>query len=211
MSELESVIEDKLIKQLCTGDSQWSYRADLTTEDDLWDNIRKKLNAYNARKLNGTLITDSEMEQIKEFIKTQAESPYKAGMWLAGEHGLAQIPLRREDAKLGSISLDAIDNREIAGGHSSYEVINQYVAFKEDNKGRNRRFDVTLLINGFPMIHIELKNQDHSFDDAYNQIKKYVGEGKFRGLFGLVQMFVVSNGTDTKYIAAATHDRTTTE
>ena len=207
MSELESVIEDKLIKQLCTGDSQWSYRADLTTEDDLWDNIRKKLNAYNARKLNGTLITDSEMEQIKEFIKTQAESPYKAGMWLAGEHGLAQIPLRREDAKLGSISLDAIDNREIAGGHSSYEVINQYVAFKEDNKGRNRRFDVTLLINGFPMIHIELKNQDHSFDDAYNQIKKYVGEGKFRGLFGLVQMFVVSNGTDTKYIAAATHDR----
>ena len=154
----------------------------------LWDNIRKKLNAYNSKKLNGTLITDSEMEQIKEFIKTQAESPYKAGMWLAGEHGLAQIPLRREDAKLGSISLDAIDNRDIAGGHSSYEVINQYVAFKEDNKGRNRRFDVTLLINGF-------------------QIKKYVGEGKFRGLFGLVQMFVVSNGTDTKYIAAATHDR----
>ena len=69
MSELESVIEDKLIKQLCTGDSQWSYRADLTTEDDLWDNIRKKLNAYNSKKLNGTLITDSEMEQINLLIR----------------------------------------------------------------------------------------------------------------------------------------------
>lgn len=207
MSELESTIEEKLIKVLTTGVSQWNYRQDLKNENDLWNNIREKLNASNANKLNGVLITDFEMEQIKEFIKTQAESPFKAGTWLSGENGLAQIPLKREDAKQGSISLDAIDNRQIKGGNSSYEVINQYVAFRDDSKDRNRRFDVTLLINGFPMIHIELKNQDHSIDEAFNQIKKYSGEGKFRGLFGLVQMFVVSNGTDTKYIAAATHDK----
>lgn len=208
MSELESVIEDKLIAQLTIEGSYWTYRPDLKTEDDLWNNIRNKLNAYNTHKLDGHLITDSEMGQIKEFIKTQGESPFKAAMWLAGEHGLAQIPLKREDARLGSISLDAIDNRDIASGHSTYEVINQYVAFKgADNTGRNRRFDVTLLINGFPMIHIELKNQDHSYDEAFHQIHKYIGEGKFFGLFGLVQMFVISNATDTKYIAAATHDK----
>lgn len=207
MSELESVIEQKLINQLTTGDSQWSYRPDLRNETDLWNNIREKLNANNVRKLDGHLITDSEMVQIKEFIKTQAESPYKAGVWLAGENGLAQIPLVREDASLGKISLDAVNNREIAGGRSSYEVINQYESFKTDERDRNRRFDVTLLINGFPMIHIELKNQDHGVDDAFNQIHKYIGEGKFSGLFGLVQMFVMSNATDTKYIAAATHDK----
>lgn len=55
MSELESVIEEKLIKQLTTGDSQWTYRPDLRTEEDLWNNIREKLNAYNVRKLEGHL------------------------------------------------------------------------------------------------------------------------------------------------------------
>ena len=57
------------------------------------------------------------------------------------------------------------------------------------------------------MIHIELKNQGHRPTEAFNQIKKYIGEGKFSGVFGLVQMFVVSNGTDTKYIANAPHDK----
>ena len=207
MSQKESEIEEKLINQLITGASQWNYREDLCTEDDLWKNIREKLDANNIAKLQGVKLTDSEMNQVKEFIRTQGESPYKAAVWLAGERGLAQIPLKRDDASLGEIYLDAINNREIAGGNSSYEVINQYVSFKTDPEDRDRRFDVTLLINGFPLIHIELKNQDHSYIEAFNQIKKYIGEGKFSGLFGLVQMFVISNGTDTKYIAAATHDK----
>ena len=53
------------------------------------------------------------------------------------------------------------------------------------------------------MIHIELKNKDHSYMDGFHQIKKYIAEGKFRGLFSNVQMFVVSNGVDTKYFSAA--------
>ena len=67
----------------------------------------------------------------------------------------------------------------------------------------NRRFDVTLLINGLPMIHIELKNRAHPYLSAFNQIKKYVAEGKFTGIFSTVQMFVITNGTDTRYIASA--------
>ena len=86
---------------------------------------------------------------------------------------------------------------------SVYEVINQYQAFKTEEDDRDRRFDVTLLINGIPLIHIELKNKEHSYMDAYRQIKKYIAEGNFRGIFSNVQMFVVSNAVDTKYFAAA--------
>lgn len=84
-----------------------------------------------------------------------------------------------------------------------YEVINQYSALKTEEDGRNRRFDVTLMINGLPMIHIELKNKQHSYMDGFWQIKKYIGEGKFTGIFSAVQMFVISNGVNTKYFSAA--------
>lgn len=71
---------------------------------------------------------------------------------------------------------------------------------------RDRRGDVTLLINGLPMIHIELKNRSHPYKEAFNQIKKYLKEGAFRDIFSCLQMFVVSNGTDTRYIAAASEN-----
>lgn len=200
---LESEMEKLLIEQLCCDVSQWTYRDDIRTEADLWDNLRQKLNQNNIALLDGVSLTDEEMNQVKEFIRDQAETTYKAARWLAGEHRVAQIPVVREDASKGTISLIAINNREVAGGTSSYEVINQYRSSIEESGGsRDRRFDVTLLINGLPLIHIELKNQDHPFMDAYRQIKKYGEEGKFRGLMGLVQMFVVTNGSQTRYIAA---------
>lgn len=203
MAMLESEMEKLLIEQLCCDVSQWTYRDDIRTEADLWDNLRQKLNQNNIALLDGVSLTDEEMNQVKEFIRDQAETTYKAARWLAGEHRVAQIPVVREDASKGTISLIAINNREVAGGTSSYEVINQYRSSIEESGGsRDRRFDVTLLINGLPLIHIELKNQDHPFMDAYRQIKKYGEEGKFRGLMGLVQMFVVTNGSQTRYIAA---------
>lgn len=203
MAMPEAEMERRLIEQLCHDVSQWTYRPDLKTEADLWNNLRDKLNRNNLALLDGMPLTGSEMEQVKEFIREQSETTYKAARWLAGEHRIAQIPVVREDASRGTVSLMAINNREIAGGHSSYEIINQYRSTVEESGGtRDRRFDVTLLINGLPLIHIELKNHDHPFMDAYRQIKKYGGEGKFRGLMGLVQMFVVSNGVQTRYIAA---------
>ena len=207
MAELERVMEDNLIKQLTTGVSQWTYRKDITSEEALWDNFRQKLNFNNTAVLDGVNITDEEFAQIKRFMLEQAQTPYKAASWLAGENGRAIIPLAREDASKRNIHLLAVDNREIAGGHSSYEVINQYVSAKEAVDDRERRFDVTLLINGMPLIQIELKNQDHPYMDAFRQIKKYKVQGKFKGLFGLVQMYVVSNGSNTRYMAADTGDR----
>lgn len=199
MSELESNIEKSLINQLTLGVSQWTYRPDIKNTEQLWANFRTKLNQNNIGVLRGQEITDLEMEQIKAYMAEQGASTYKAALWLAGEHGIAQIPLVREDASLGTVSLMALNNREVAGGNSSYEVINQ---FSPSDADRDRRFDVSLLVNGIPLVHIELKNQDHPYMDAFRQIQKYCREGQFCGLFSFVQMFVVSNGTDTKYIAS---------
>lgn len=200
MPELESLIEQKLIEQLIYGDSQWTYRPDLKTEADLWNNFKYILEQNNKDRLDGELLSDSEFEQVKNQL--QFSTFYKAGEWLVGENGKVMVHVQRDTKKL---HLVVMNHEHIAGGSSVYEVINQYSALKddEDAASRGRRFDVTLMINGLPMIHIELKNRQHSYMEAFNQIKKYIGEGQFRGIFSAVQMFVISNGVDTKYFSAA--------
>lgn len=202
MPELEALIEQKLIDQLVYGDSQWTYRRDLKTEEDLWKNFRYILEQNNKDRLNGISLSDAEFEQVKNQL--QFSSFYKAGEWLVGENGKVMVHVQRNTEKL---HLVVMNHEHIAGGSSVYEVINQYQALGNKDTGksavRDRRFDVTLMINGLPMIHIELKNKQHSYLEGFRQIKKYIGEGKFNGIFSAVQMFVVSNGVDTKYFAAA--------
>ena len=202
MAELESTIEKKLIEQLAYGDSQWTYREDLKTEEDLWANFKNILEQNNKDRLNGEKLSDAEFEQVKNQL--QFSSFYKAGEWLVGENGKVQVHVQRDTERL---HLVVMNHEHIAGGSSVYEVINQYSALKTDENSkapaRDRRFDVTLLINGLPMIHIELKNKQHSYMDGFWQIKKYIGEGKFTGIFSAVQMFVISNGVNTKYFSAA--------
>ncbi|MCM1089618.1 MAG: type I restriction endonuclease subunit R [Muribaculum sp.] len=202
MPELESIIEQKLIEQLVYGDSQWTYREDLKTEEDLWANFKYILEQNNKDRLNGESLSDSEFEQVKNQL--QFSSFYKAGEWLVGENGKVQVHVQRDTERL---HLVVMNHEHIAGGSSVYEVINQYSALKTDEDSnapvRDRRFDVTLMINGLPMIHIELKNKQHSYMDGFWQIKKYIGEGKFTGIFSAVQMFVISNGVNTKYFSAA--------
>lgn len=202
MPELEAILENKLIEQLVYGDSQWVYRNDLKTEEDLWANFRYILEQNNKDRLNGESLSDAEFEQVKNQL--QFSSFYKAGEWLVGENGRVQVHVQRDTERL---HLVVMNHEHIAGGSSVYEVINQYHAFKAEDDvnglSRDRRFDVTLLINGLPMIHIELKNKQHSYKEAFNQIRKYIGEGKFTGIFSAVQMFVISNGVDTKYFSAA--------
>ena len=202
MAELEALIEQKLIDQLVYGDSQWTYRQDLKTEADLWNNFRYILEQNNKDRLNGEPLTDAEFDQVKNQL--QFSSFYKAGEWLVGENGKVMVHVQRDTEKL---HLVVMNHEHIAGGSSVYEVINQYQALDTDGNSnmpaRDRRFDVTLMINGLPMIHIELKNKQHPYMDGFRQIKKYIGEGKFTGIFSAVQMFVVSNGVDTKYFAAA--------
>ncbi|WP_332284849.1 type I restriction endonuclease subunit R [Bacillus safensis] len=201
----ESELEDSLIQQLIRGESQWTYRGDLHTEDELWQNFKNKLENNNKDVLNEVSLTEQEFRQIKDQL--HFVNFYEAAKWLAGENGIAKVQVQREDAALGTIRLRVLNRADVAGGMSSYEVINQYQSNKRSKEDQERRFDVTLLINGLPMIHIELKNRKQSYMDGFRQIKKYLKEDKFTGIFSSVQMFVVSNGTDTRYIATARDEK----
>lgn len=205
MAELEQTIEEKLIKQLTEGKSQWTYRPDLNDENKLWANIKLILERGNKEQLDGIPLTDREFEQVKNQLSFPTF--YDAAKWIAGENGIAHVSVQR-DTK--TVQLTVLKRDDIAGGSSVYEVINQYRALKDDEcdiHDQNRRFDVSLLINGIPLIHIELKNRQHSYMDGFRQIKKYIREGKFTGVFSAVQMFVISNAVDTKYFAAATEEQ----
>ena len=201
--ELE--IENDMIEQLTQGESQWTYRPEINTEELLWKNFFEKLEQNNVAKLDGVPLTEQEKKQIKNQLNFN--SYYDAAKWIAGENGIAKVQVQRENAALGTIRLEVLWRDNVAGGKSSYEVINQVVRDKVETEDRDRRLDVTLLINGLPMIHIELKNHSAPFMDAFRQIKKYDKEGKFRGIYSTLQMFVVSNGRDTSYIAAARENK----
>ena len=201
----EREIEDRLIAQLVAGESQWSYRPDLTDEASLWENFRKILQQNNLAILDGNFLTESEFNQVKNQL--QFSNFFDAAKWLAGENGIAKVEVRREDASLGTIRLNVIYRDHVAGGKTVYEVVNQFGADKKSEIERNRIFDVTLLINGLPMIHIELKNRQYPFMDGFRQIKKYLKEGHFTGIYSTLQMFVVSNASETRYIAAAQFEK----
>lgn len=189
--------ENQLLRLLTKGESQWTYREDITTEDALWQNIRKKINQNNVDKLEGEPLTEQEFNRIKEQINFA--SFYQAGEWLKGENGHVSVEIQRGQKRL---RLEVLNQNEITGGSTSYEVIHQLSVEKREHHFSKRRLDVTLLFNGLPLIHIELKGPRTSRKEAFNQINKYIKEGVFKGALSMVQMFVVMNEGGAQYIAA---------
>ena len=200
--EDELKLEKDLINQLISGKSQWTYEPSIKTHEDIWNNFRKILETNNKSVLAENPLTDSEFRQIQNAMTFS--SFYEAGKFLVGENGIAKVSVQREDASLGTVRLVVFKREDVAGGSSVYQVINQFVAPKTMDLDQNARFDVTLLINGLPLIQIELKKKSVSHMDAYNQIKNYIATDKYRGLFSCLQCFVISNGSTTRYIAANT-------
>ena len=201
-SELE--IENRLIQVLGDGHNQWQYRSDLKSEDDLWNNLRQKISQNNMAELNDQPITDKEFDTIKTELLARTRTPFEAARWLKGENGIARITIEREDFTLGTMSLVLYSNHDIGGGISSYEVVHQIAKEREELDNRDRRFDVTLLINGLPIVQIELKKvtAEDGVYEAFNQIKTYAAEGLFRNnIFSTLQIFVVSNEQTTRYFA----------
>lgn len=198
--EQENVLEQNLIDQLTHGESQWTLRDDIKNEDDLWNNFFEILSRSNKDVLKDVPLTNNE----KAIIKSKIIHPtfYKSAEWLAGVNGEVRLQIQRDNTKLGTADFVVINNNNIAGGNSVYEVVHQIQFHKRREIDRNRRGDVTLLINGLPMIHIELKNRAHSPKEALNQIQKYIDEQMFNGIFSTLQFFVVTNGSYTQYIAA---------
>ncbi len=202
----ELAVEHRLIEVLGEGHNQWNYRPDLKSEADLWDNLRHKITRNNLSEIGEHPITDKEFDTIKTELLSKTQTPFDAARWLKGENGIARITIEREDVSLGSMSLILYSNHDIGGGISTYEVVHQIAKQKVDEDGRDRRFDVTLLINGLPIVQIELKKvmaKDGVYQ-AHNQIKKYAEEGLFRNnIFSTLQLFVISNEQTTRYFANA--------
>ena len=198
--EQENVLEQNLIDQLTHGESQWTLRDDIKNENDLWNNFFEILSRSNKNVLKDVPLTNNE----KAIIKSKIIHPtfYKSAEWLAGVNGEVRLQIQRDNTQLGTADFVVINNNNIAGGNSVYEVVHQIQFHKRREIDRNRRGDVTLLINGLPMIHIELKNRAHSPKEALNQIQKYIDEQMFSGIFSTLQFFVVTNGSYTQYIAA---------
>lgn len=202
----EAEIEQRLIDVLGEGHNQWTYRPDIQSEAALWQNLREKITQNNLSELGDVPLTDKEFEAIQTELLLKTQTPFDAAKWLKGENGIARLSIEREDASLGRVSLILYSNQDIGGGISTYEVVHQVAKQRESVDSRDRRFDVTLLINGLPIVQIELKQvtaKDGVYQ-AFNQIKKYAEEGLFRNnIFSTLQLFVVSNEQTTRYFANA--------
>lgn len=198
----EAEFEDALIKVLFN--KGWSSEVIMyPTEEDLiqnWANILFD-NNQSIDRLNGCPLTSGEMQQIMEQIKT-LRTPLMLNKFINGK----TISITRDnvDDKLHfgkEVSLKIYDRKEIAAGQSRYQIARQ-PKFKASSKILNdRRGDIMLLINGMPVIHIELKRSGVPVSEACNQIQKYSHEGVFSGLFSIVQIFVAMTPDETLYFA----------
>jgi len=173
------------------------------TEDDLlknWANILFE-NNRDIDRLNDTPLTDGEMHQIMEQI-TQLRTPLKLNSFINGKTVSITRDNPADALHFGKeVSLKIYDRLEIAAGQSRYQIAQQ-PKFKSKSKILNdRRGDLMLLINGMPVIHVELKKSGVSVSQAFHQIEKYSHEGIFTGLFSLVQIFVAMQPNETKYFA----------
>ncbi len=173
------------------------------TEKDLLENWAKILfdNNRGIDRLNNYPLTDGEMQQILEQINS-LRTPIKLNTFINGK----TVSIKRDNPNdvehLGKeVSLKIYDRREIAAGQSRYQIVQQPVFPRKSKILNDRRGDLMLLINGMPVIHIELKRSGVPVSQAYNQIEKYSKEGVFTGLFSLVQVFVAMTPTETRYYA----------
>lgn len=199
---LESDFEEALIKVL--GERGWEKEViKYPTEKDLLKNWAKILfeNNRSEDRLNNCPLTDGEMQQIIEKIH-YLRTPVKLNQFINGK----SVSIKRDnpDDKLHygkEVSLKIYDRREIAAGQSKYQIVQQPRFFSESKILNNRRGDIMLLINGMPVIHIELKRSGTPISHANYQIQKYSKEGIFTGLFSLIQIFVAMTPEETRYYA----------
>ena len=152
-------------------------------------------------RLNGKHLTSGEMEQILEQVKS-LRTPVNLNGFINGKVVTIKRDNPDDTAHFGKeINLKIYDRQEIAGGQSRYQIAQQLV-FPAKNKLLNsRRGDFMLLINGMPVIHVELKKSGIPVSQACYQIEKYSHEGVFTGLFALVQIFVAMTPDETLYFA----------
>ena len=173
------------------------------TEKDLlrnWANILFE-NNRGIDRLNNYPLTDSEMKQVLDQV-VSLRTPLKLSGFING----GSVSIKRDNPDdinhLGKeVSLKIYNRREIAAGESRYQIARQPIFNTKSKVLNDRRGDLMLLINGMPVIHIELKRSGVPVSQAAYQIEKYSYEGVFTGLFSLVQIFVAMEPNETRYFA----------
>ena len=204
----ESDFEEALIKILSEKGWEKEVLKNYSEKDLLrnWADILFE-NNRDIDRLNDYPLTDSEMQQILEQIET-LRTPLKLNGFINGKS--VSIIRDNADDKLHfgkEVSLKIYDRREIAAGQSRYQIVRQPKFPTKSKLLNDRRGDLMLLINGMPVIHIELKKSGTPVSQAYHQIEKYSHEGVFTGLFSLVQIFVAMEPNETVYFANPGPDR----
>lgn len=176
---------------------RWKYEPTIKTTEHLWQNFKAILEQHNQNTLEHPL-SIMEFNQVKKII-SDLQTPYEAGQFLYGLNGVSQIEIDLDDGR--HVFLTVFDQKQIGAGDTIYQVVNQIerppvIAGKE-----HRRFDTTLLINGLPIIQIELKRDTRDVNDALNQMSQYVDENQYRDIFSTVQILVAITPNNVKYMA----------
>lgn len=180
--ESEAVLENKLIDYLSKNGYE---RVNIKNEEELVNNFRKQLCKFNEKKLKGQPLTDKEFQMVMNRIEGK-------GIFESAKILRDKVEIQREDGT--PLYLELMDTKKWC--KNLYQITNQItVRGKYEN-----RYDVTLLINGLPLVQIELKRRGLDMKEAFNQICRYKNQS-YTGLFSYIQIFVVSNGVDTKYFA----------
>ena len=190
--ESEAALEKEFIRLL--GEQGYQYLP-IHTEADLIANLRERL-----EELNKYIFSDTEWER---FFNTCIANPndHIEEKTAKIQEDYVQV-LKRDDSMTKNITL--IDHKNIH--NNRLQVINQYVIGKAEGATYNNRYDVTILVNGLPLVHVELKRRGVAIREAFNQIERYQRDSFWAGsgLFEYVQIFVISNGTNTKYYSNST-------
>ena len=190
--ESEAALEREFISLL----TQQGYEyLPIHQEADLIANLRRQL-----EELNGYSFTDGEWERFfSDAIANPNEHIVEKTRKI--QEDFVQV-LRRDDGTSKNISL--IDKKNIH--NNRLQVINQYEVSQAQGARHDDRYDVTILVNGLPLVHIELKRRGVAIREAFNQINRYQRDSFWAGcgLFEYVQIFVISNGTNTKYYSNST-------
>ena len=188
----EADLEKEFIQMLC--EQGYEYLP-VPKEAELESNLR-----FQLEKLNDITFSDNEW---KRFFKENLANPNEHIVEKTRkiQEDYVQV-LKRDDGSSKNIKL--IDKDHIH--YNILQVINQYEVSKVEGARHNNRYDVTVLVNGLPMVHIELKRRGVAIREAFNQIDRYQRDSFWagNGLFEYIQIFVISNGTETKYYSNTT-------
>lgn len=188
----EAALEREFIRLL--SEQGYEY-LQIHQEDDLINNLRRLL-----EHLNGYIFTDSEWKQFfVDAISNPNEHIEEKTRKI--QEDFVQV-LHRDNGTTKNITL--IDKKNIH--NNRLQVINQYEVGTEDGARHDNRYDVTILVNGLPLVHIELKRRGVAIREAFNQIDRYQRDSFWAGsgLYEYIQIFVISNGTNTKYYSNST-------